>query len=186
MAKTDFLDLLINNDTAENEFDIDGTEDLFEIDIDSINSHANTLAVGKINNLLRLYNDKEFTDSNPEFKKRVDNEIDTLRRLIKMAETNEAIHDNLVKAISHKPDNASLYRALTKLQKNIITIQTQISQIMKEFTQMCKAYQTEITFKTEDNSNTSSNEFEEMNDGSTTSRGRKAFISSMNNFTEEE
>lgn len=153
---------------------IDGMEDVYTIDLDNIDIDAGIMATGKINNLLRLYNDKDFIENNPEFKKRVDNEIDTMRRLIKMAKTNEVIHDNLAKAISHNPNNASLYMALTKLQSNIMSIQTQMSQTMNEFTKLCKSYQTEINFD-------KPHESAETNDGGTVTRGRKAFIESMNN-----
>lgn len=159
---------------------IDGMEDVYTIDLDNIDIDAGVLAIGKINNLLKLYNDKDFIENNPEFKKRVDNEIETLRRLIKMAKTNEVIHDNLAKAISHNPNNASLYMALTRLQSNIMSIQTQISQTMSEFTKLCKSYQTEINFEqpktVEETQNT---------DNGLITRGRKSFIENMNNNVDE-
>lgn len=171
-------DKLFIEDFDTKGLNIDGMEDVYTIDLDNIDIDAGIMATGKINNLLRLYNDKDFIENNPEFKKRVDNEIDTLRRLIKMAKTNEVIHDNLAKAISHNPNNASLYMALARLQSNIMSIQTQISQTMNEFTKLCKSYQTEMNFETK---HTSEESIGTTNDGGTVTRGRKAFIENMNN-----
>ena len=177
MSKETIIDEIIR-DTDLETFDIDNMEDIYEIDLENIDIDAGTLAAGKINNLLRLYNDKEFIENNPEFKKRVDNEIDTLRRLIKMAKTNEVIHDNLAKAISHNPNNASLYMALARLQSNIMSIQTQITTTMNDFTKLCKSYQTEMNF------DRPVAESHETSDGGTVTRGRKAFIENMTNMGE--
>lgn len=156
-------------------FDVDNLEDVYEIDLENIDLDAGLLATGKINNLLRLYNDKDFVEQNPEFKKRIDNEIDTLRRLIKLAKTNEVIHDNLAKAISHNPNNASLYMALARLQSNIMSIQTQINTTMNDFTKLCKSYQTEMNFERPVDETPKSTE------NGTISRGRKAFIETLKN-----
>lgn len=96
-----------------------------------------------------------------------------------MAQTNEIIHDNLAKAISHNPNNASLYMALTKLQSNIMSIQTQINEVMEGFNKMCKSYQTEINFEPETNS-------EEQENTSNVHRGRKSFITEMMKLATEE
>lgn len=160
---------------AGDKFDVDNLEDVYEIDLENIDLDAGILATGKINNLLRLYNDKDFVEQNPEFKKRIDNEIDTLRRLIKLAKTNEVIHDNLAKAISHNPNNASLYMALARLQSNIMSIQTQINTTMNDFTKLCKSYQTEMNFDRPVDEATKST------DNGTISRGRKAFIETLKN-----
>lgn len=178
----DIFDTLFDKSTGSLP-DIDDMENVFSLNIDDINASSCQTASNKINNLLRLYNDKEFTDNNPEFKKRVDTEIDNLRRLYKLVETNETIHDNLAKTISQNPNNASLYTALARLQSNMIDIQRQINANMKEFTLMCKAYQTEMNFNADNNSNHDSDitDSTTANDGGIISRGRKAFNTAIAN-----
>jgi hypothetical protein len=151
--------------------DLDGLEDVYTIEMDDINQEANVIAKNKISNLLVLYDNSDFVNAHPEFKKRIDTEIESLRRLLKMAKTNEIIHDNLAKAISHNPSNASLYMALTKLQANIMSIQTQINELMEGFNKLCKAYQTEINFEPENQS--------EEKQQKNVFRGSKAFIAEM-------
>lgn len=166
-------DKLFIEDFDPKSLNIDGMEEVYTIDLENIDIDAGVMATGKINNLLRLYNDKDFVEQNPEFKKRIDNEIDTLRRLIKLAKTNEVIHDNLAKAISHNPNNASLYMALARLQGNIMSIQTQINTTMNDFTKLCKSYQTEMNFDRPVDDAPKSTE------NGTITRGRKAFIETM-------
>ena len=163
---------LFNAEPLDLKNDLDGLEDVYDIDLANINDEAKRTANSRINNLLQLYNNEPFIEAHPEFKKRIDTEIETLRRLIKMAQTNEIIHDNLAKAISHNPNNASLYMALARLQSNIMSIQTQIHEVMEGFNKMCKTYQTEINFEPETNS-----EDEEVS--SNVHRGRKSFITEM-------
>ena len=175
MSKETIIDEIIR-DTGIDVFDIDNMEDVYEINLMDIDIDAGTMASVKIDNLLRLYNDKDFIENNPEFKKRVDHEIETLRRLIKMAKTNEVIHDNLAKAISHNPGKASLYAAFTNLQRNIMSIQTQITTTMNDFAKLCKSYQTEMNF---DRPVEGSATGAETSDGGTVTRGRKAVIENM-------
>lgn len=160
--------------------DVDNLGVVFNLELDEINNEALNIADNKINNLLKLYNNKEFCENNPEFKRRVDNEIDSLRRLIKMANTNEVIHDNLAKAISQNPNNASLYMALARLQNNSMSLQSQISTTLNEFIKFCKSYQTEINFNQESNASETSSGTREFEDGSMTSRGMRAFVQEMN------
>lgn len=170
---------LFNAEPLDLKNDLDGLEDVYDIDIVNINDEAKRTANSRINNLLQLYNNEAFIEAHPEFKKRIDTEIETLRRLIKMAQTNEIIHDNLAKAISHNPNNASLYMALTRLQSNIMSIQTQIHEVMEGFNKMCKTYQTEINFEPETNS-------EEQEVSSNVHRGRKSFITEMMKLASEQ
>lgn len=154
--------------------------DVYNLELDEINNEALNIAGNKINNLLKLYNNKEFCENNPEFKRRVDNEIDSLRRLIKMANTNEVIHDNLAKAISQNPNNASLYMALARLQNNSMSLQSQISTTLNDFIKFCRSYQTEINFNQDTNSSETTSGTREAEDGSMTSRGMRAFVQEMN------
>lgn len=153
---------------------VDNMEDAYVINVDQIEVESKSDAVSSITNLLKLYNDEQFCEEHPEFKKRIDTEVNSLRKMYKMSKSNEELHDHLLVAISNHPDNASLYNVLTKLQGNILEIDKRIKEIMKEFTSMCKSYQTEMNF----------NKPDEVEEEGIMNKGSKAFIDMMNNSAE--
>ena len=89
-------------------------DDLVEdvvIDIDGIGSTSEMDARDMVDNLSKFYYDEEFMRKNPNVKKRIDSELESLRVLIKMRKADEAVHDAIIKAISANNSNASLYRS---------------------------------------------------------------------------
>ena len=73
------LDIFINNDKEENMFD---SIDVVNIDIEAIGNEAEGKAKTFIEDLTKFYYDEEFLKSNPNFRKRVDNEMESLRMLL--------------------------------------------------------------------------------------------------------
>ena len=158
-------------------FDVDGDingESLVTIDVDGIDSESLTDARDMVENLSKFYYDDNFMKNNPNFKKRVDSELESLRLLIKMRKADEQANDALLKAISANNNNASLYRSLTEIQKTIISITTKINEIVTGLNNMMKGYQLELNFESEEEDD------EEPGEISKTSyRGSKEFISRM-------
>jgi hypothetical protein len=155
---------------------IDGME-VVNIPIEDIGIEAEGKAKTLIEDLTKFYYDEEFLKQNPNFRKRVDNDMESLRMLIKMRAADEVTHDVLIKAIAGNSGNASLYRALTTVQSTILSITTKIEGIVNNLTSMIKNYQLEINFKQELNAEGTSPE--EIDDKTTTHRGSKAFIEQM-------
>ena len=106
------------------------TVDVIDIDIDGIGMDSERIAKEMVENLSSFYYNEEFMARNPQFKKRVENDIESLRVLIKMRKTDEEAHDILIKAIAGNSSNASLYRSLSEMQKTIISITTKINEIV--------------------------------------------------------
>lgn len=158
--------------------DLDDLEDVYNIDIDDIGKTANTLAASNIQNLLRLYNNKEFTDEHPDFKRRIDTEIESLRMLYKMRHINEEVHDHLVNSIAKHPGNASLYMALDRMQGKMLSIDKQIRAQIADFNNIITGYQMELNFARDNDLNKGGNT-SEFEDGSVMSRGNKSFIEQM-------
>ena len=158
---------------------VDDMEDVYEVDIDLISQDANTLAASNVQNLLRLYNNKEFTDEHPDFKRRIDTEIESLRKLYKMARVNEEVHDHLVTSITRNPGNASLYMALDRMQGKILAVDKQIRDQISNFNKIITSYQMELNFQNDNDLNGGDNTSSELDDGSVMSRGSKAFIEDM-------
>ena len=165
--------------------DLDDLEDVYNIDIDVIGKDANTLAASNIQNLLRLYNNKEFTDEHPDFKRRIDTEIESLRMLYKMKHINEEVHDHLVNSIAKHPGNASLYMALDRMQGKMLSIDKQIREQIADFNKIITGYQMELNFA-RDNDLDKGGNTSELEDGSVMSRGNKSFIEQMRADYEQE
>lgn len=160
---------------------IDGLE-VVNIDIEAIGTEADNKAKTLIEDLAKFYYDEEFLKSNPNFRSRVDNDIESLRMLLKMRAADEVTHDVLIKAIAANSGNASLYMSLTRIQDSILKITTKIESIVNNLTNMIKGYQLEINWNAEKNIEAETDENslpEDINEFSAT-RGTKAFIQKMN------
>ena len=149
-------------------------EDIISIDLESLDASSRSEATDMIDNLSRLYSDEEFLKRQPAFKRRVEEEIESLRINIKMRKADEQAHDILLKNISQNSSNASLYRALTELQKTIVGITSKIDDTITRLTNLIKSYQTEINFEEPAEDDT-----EETPQYHTTFKGSKSFIESM-------
>lgn len=158
---------------------IDGLE-VVNIDIDAISDEADGKAKTLIEDLTKFYYDEEFLKSNPNFRKRVDNDMESLRMLLKMRSADEVTHDILIRAIAANSGNASLYGSLTRIQDAMLKITTKIESIVTNLTNMIKGYQLEINWKLEQDSvieNT--DDLDDSEDVQTMSRGSKEFIQRM-------
>lgn len=164
-------------DLFESGDNIDGFE-VVNIPIEDIGIEAQDKAKSLIEDLTNFYYDEEFLKKNPNFRKRVDNDMESLRMLIKMRAADEVTHDVLIKAIAGNSGNASLYRALTTVQSTILQITTKIEAIVNNLATMIKNYQLELSFKQEQ-TELSEEQPETSLDSNITSRGSKSFIEQM-------
>lgn len=166
---------------------IDGI-DIVNIDIDAIGDEAEGKAKTLIEDLAKFYYDEDFLKANPNFRKRVDNDMESLRMLLKMRAADEVTHDVLIKAIAANSSNASLYRALTNVQTTILQITTKIETIVNNLTTMIKGYQLELNFKLEQEQMMNADEDEEVTVDNVSSqhRGSKSFIEQMNRIETEQ
>jgi hypothetical protein len=157
---------------------IDGLE-IVNIPIEDISKTAEDKAQSLIEDLTEFYYDPEFLKKNPNFKKRVDNDLESLRMLLKMRAADEVTHDVIIKAIAANSSNASLYASLTKIQTAILQITTKIETIVNNLTTMIKGYQMEINFKMEQETLTNDDDNDKI-DLESQHKGSKSFIEMMN------
>ena len=149
------------NNIFDNDNDVIDSIDIVNIDIDAIGDEAEGKAKRLIEDLAKFYYDEDFLKANPNFRKRVDNDMESLRMLLKMRAADEVTHDVLIKAIAANSGNASLYGSLTRVQATILQITTKIENIVNNLTNMIKGYQLELNFKYENEMNKESEEEEE-------------------------
>lgn len=176
------------NNIFDNDNDVIDGIDIVNIDIDAIGDEAEGKAKTLIEDLAKFYYDEDFLKANPNFRKRVDNDMESLRMLLKMRAADEVTHDVLINAIAANSSNASLYRALTNVQTTILQITTKIETIVNNLTTMIKGYQLELNFKMEQEQMRSENEDEEItvDNVSTQHRGSKSFIEQMSRIESEQ
>lgn len=176
----------VDNIFVDNDNIIDGLE-IVNIDIEGISTNADAKAKTLFEDLTAFYYDPEFLKANPNFRRRVDNDVESLRMLLKMRAADEVTHDVLIKAIAANSGNASLYRSLTQVQTTILQITTKIEAIINNLTTMIKGYQLELNFKIEQEQlNEDSDEPTTVEDSPTTHRGSKSFIEQMNRIEEQQ
>lgn len=177
------------NNIFDNDNDVIDGIDIVNIDIDAIGDEAEGKAKRLIEDLAKFYYDEDFLKANPNFRKRVDNDMESLRMLLKMRAADEVTHDVLINAIAANSSNASLYRALTNVQTTILQITTKIETIVNNLTTMIKGYQLELNFKMEQEQMMNTNDDDSemtIEDVSTQHRGSKSFIEQMNRIESEQ
>lgn len=156
---------------------IDKEEDIVDINTEFIDNSSIEEATGLIENLKDIYADKKFMEENPKFMVRLKKEVEDLRILLKVRKSDETVHDILLGSIGKNPSNASLFRALTDVQKTILATTTDISNKVKDINGLLKGIQLEIDFNKPPTE-------EETKEGEETTkpntfRGTKDFIKSM-------
>lgn len=154
--------------------DIIDPEPIIDIDMDGLDEKSQEEAQEIIGSLSKLYYDEDFIKRQPAFKKRVDAEIESLRINLKMRKSDEIAHDMCLKKICQNSENASMYKALTDIQRTIVSITSKIEDSLTKLSNMMKAYQTELNFDEPDE-----DQNEEYRDMGQTYKGSKAFIEAM-------
>lgn len=170
MTTDEFIEGLVDDQAAL------GIEPV-EIDVEQIEKDAKDYIVTMVDNLATFYYDEQFMNTHPAFKKRVETDIEALIVLRKMRRMDEVTQDSLAKAIVGNPNNASLYRALTDIQRTILNIQTKIDDTIRSLTAFMKGYQLEIDFSPTDHEYSEDSDDEES--AEITTRGSKDFIQQM-------
>lgn len=153
-------------------------DDSVYIDMDELDQKAKDESKLMFKDLERIYSNEQFMADHPEYKKRLDIELESLRILIKMRKSDEVTHDILVKQIGMTPNNASLYSALNRMQTSMINIQTKLDSTVKTINQLLKNYQMELPFE-KDPEETTNSETSEVKTNAQTFRGTKAFMNHM-------
>jgi len=145
-------------------------EDIVNIDTGNIDKLSLSEAEGLIDNLRDIYTNPDFMKNNPKFVTRLKAEIEDLRILLKVRKSDETVHDIILGSIGKNPNNASMFRALTDVQKTILSTTTEISTKIKDINAMLKNIQLEIPFE-QNNDDESENSPQ-----GTTFRGTRDFV----------
>lgn len=160
----------------------DGTIEVFDVPTEQIDTDSQSAAEHLMSVIAEIYGNENLLNEHPKFKMRLDNELDTLRRNLKMCKTDEMLFDKLTQALSQSPNNAALWIAFARHQKTIMDIQVKIDQSVDRISKLVTSFQTELTFKEEDKPI----EEASISDGGMTARGGKAFLEQVSQYVDPE
>lgn len=166
---------------SEDNPSFDSPDDILEtptlvIDINEVEGEAKAKAQEITERLSNYYFDEKYIKEHPYIPNKIAQEMDNVRRLIKMLSVNEKAQDTLIQNITMNAGKGALYQSLTSLQTAMLNIQKQLNDLVNELEGIFKEMQAnaEKTF-TEKPKETN------LEDGSVIVRGSKEFINSISN-----
>jgi hypothetical protein len=144
------------------------------LNLDDVNETAKQEAMEITERLSNYYFDEQYLVDHPYIKNKIKQEINNIRRLLKMLSVNEAAQDSLLLNITTNAAKASLYTSLTSLQDTTLKIQSQLGKLVNEVEEIFRTMQDncEKTFEEKD---------KELDSdiGYNVVRGSKEFIQSL-------
>lgn len=180
MSEDERINILDNVFNASvDEFETDNTDGIINtpvlvIDLDEVNGNARRQAQIITERLSGYYFDQKYIDEHPYIPAKIAQEIDMIRRLIKMLDINEKAQDSLVTNITSNAGKGSLYQSLTSLQSTTLNIQNQLNNTINNIEEIFKTMQAECEKTFSEKPKEVSSE-----DGSVTVRGSREFIKSL-------
>lgn len=168
-------DLFVKSNIPENINDIDDTLQVpvLTIDLEDVDKKTEQRATRIAEKLSAYYFDKKYIDNHPYIADKIAQEIDNIRRLLKMLSVNEKAQDSLILSITTNSGKGALYTSLTSLQNSMLSMQSQLNQLTSNLEDIFKEMQDncEKTFEEKDK--------ETSEDGSMIVRGSRDFIKEM-------
>jgi hypothetical protein len=123
------------NQSVDTDFD-DASEELeaptLILNLDEINGAAHAQAVEITERLSNYYFDAKYLVEHPYVKNKIAQEIENIRRLLKMITVNEKAQDALITNITSNAGKGSLYQSLTSLQNTTLSIQAQLNKMIND------------------------------------------------------
>jgi len=155
--------------------DLDDTDSTLEtpilvIDMNEVDARTLARATDITNKLAAYYFDQKYIDNHPYVTSKISQEIDNIRRLLKMLQVNEKAQDTLISSITMNSARGTLYSSLTSLQNSMLQMQAQLNTLTANLENIFKEMQENCdkTFQEK--------EKEESEDGSMVVRGSRDFI----------
>ena len=155
--------------------DLQDTDEALEtplliIDLEDVDKRTLDRATLIIDKLAAYYFDQRYIDNHPYIKSKITQEVDNIRRLLKMLMINEKAQDTLILSITSNSGRGTLYTSLTSLQNSMLSMQSQLNSLTSNLENIFKEMQDNCdkTFQEKDK--------EESDDGSMVVRGSRDFI----------
>ena len=167
-------DIFIKTDPV----DFDNPDEVLEtpglvINLEEVNNSSIARSTDIIEHLSGYYFDPRYVQEHPYIKNKIMQEMDNIRRLLKMLTINEKAQDTLIQSITCNFGKSALYSALTSLQSSTLSIQSQLDKSVSNIEEIFRKMQDEYkeTFD--------SKEKELLEDGSNVARGTRDFLKEL-------
>jgi hypothetical protein len=167
-------DIFIKTDPV----DFDNPDEVLEtpglvINLEEVNNSSIARSTDIIEHLSGYYFDPRYVQEHPYIKNKIIQEMDNIRRLLKMLTINEKAQDTLIQSITCNFGKSALYSALTSLQSSTLSIQSQLDKSVSNIEEIFRKMQDEYkeTFD--------SKEKEMLEDGSNVARGTRDFLKEL-------
>lgn len=146
---------------------------ILTIDLDEIDEKTEQRATTIAQKLSAYYFDQKYVDKHPYIGNKIEQEIDNIRRLLKMLAVNEKAQDTLIMSITSQIGKGTLYTSLTSLQNSMLNMQSQLNQLTANLENIFREMQEncEQTFEQKDK--------EADENGDMVVRGSRDFIKEM-------
>lgn len=142
-----------------------------DLDLNDIDKRTKERARMIVERLSAYYFDAKYIEEHPYIPNKIAQEVDNIRRLLKMLMVNEKAQDTLITSIVISSTKGTLYGSLTSLQNSMLSMQSQLNQLTSNLENIFKEMQEncEKTFTEKDKEVASE-------DGSMYIRGSRDFI----------
>ena len=146
---------------------------ILTIDLDDIDEKTERRATVIAQKLSAYYFDQKYIDNHPYITNKIEQEIDNIRRLLKMLAVNEKAQDTLIMSITSNIGKGTLYTSLTSMQNSMLSMQSQLNQLTANLENIFKEMQDncEQTFEQKDK--------EQDENGDIIVRGSRDFINEI-------
>ena len=148
------------------------------IDLNDVDSITQKRAKTIVQRLSDYYFDEKYVKAHPYIPNKIAQEMDNIRRLLKMLVVNEKAQDTLITSITINAGKGTLYGSLTSLQNSMIQMQSQLNQLTANLENIFKEMQEncEKTFEEKDKDEIANE------DGSLSIKGSRDFIKTIDNM----
>lgn len=149
-----------------------------DLDLNDIDKRTKERARIIVERLSAYYFDERYIKEHPYIPNKIAQEVDNIRRLLKMLAVNEKAQDTLITSIVISSTKGTLYGSLTSLQNSMLSMQAQLNQLTSNLENIFREMQEncEKTFEEKDK--------EYNNDGSFSTRGSRGLIEQINAIIE--
>ena len=147
------------------------------IDLDEVDKRTKDRAEIIVERLSAYYFDEKYIKEHPYIPNKIAQEVDNIRRLLKMLAVNEKAQDTLILSITLNAGKGTLYGSLTSLKNSMLAMQNQLNQLTSNLENIFREMQEncEKTFEEKDKDVSAE-------DGSISIRGSREFIATINNM----
>lgn len=168
-----FNSLFVNSENNVDDEDDSLKTPVLIINLEEVDERTRLRATTIAEKLSAYYFDQKYIDKHPYITNKIEQEIDNIRRLLKMLAVNEKAQDTLIMSITMNAGKGTLYGSLTSLQNSMLSMQSQLNQLTSNLENIFREMQEncELTFEEKDK--------EEDSDGTMVVRGSREFIKEM-------